>query len=209
MYLSLYVCALCVYMCVLMCTCVCTYMCTYHCLGLIVHASTYLYAEICLTMRTMPYALMELACPLPSLVPCGNVTEGHIDLLVLRQVRSVPSEVPQRVAKIGIETVVFALYRVGQACAVLLHMGEVDRERVPFGTLELLGILEVAWLSIFSCAISGEGAHAQTDVVAILRVAPSDRAHHISYSSRKVWNDFCTRSPSLSPTTAPEEGPPT
>lgn len=88
-------------------------------------------------------------------MPCGNVTEGHIDLLVLRQLRSVPSEVPQCVAKVGIETVVFALYCVGQACAVLLHMGEVDRERVPLWTLELLGILEVAWLGVFGCAISG------------------------------------------------------
>ena len=101
-------------------------------------------------------ASVKLACTLPSLVPRGNFTEGHVDLLVFGQLRSVPSEVPQRVAKIGIQTMVFALYRVGQASAVLLHMGEIDRERVPLGTQELFGILEVKWLGVFGCAISGE-----------------------------------------------------
>lgn len=138
-------------------------------------------------------------------MPCGYITEGYVDLFVLGQLRSVSPKVPQCVAKVRIQAVVFALYSVGETRAVLLHVGEVDRQRVPLWTQELLRILEVKRLGVLSCTISGEGGRGVTR----LARSSNTRSHNrcLSYSSRKVWNDFCTRSPSLSSTTAPTAGP--
>lgn len=57
---------------------------------------------------------------------------------------------------------VFALYSVGETRAVLLHVGKVDRQRVPLWTQKLLRILEVKWFSVLSCTISGEGGRGVT-----------------------------------------------
>lgn len=100
---------------------------------------------------------IQLHSPSPSLVPCGYITEGYIDLLVLGQLRPVSAEVPQSVAKVRVKTMVFALYSVGETRAVLLHVREVNRQRVPLGTQELLGIPEVERFGVLGCAISGRG----------------------------------------------------
>lgn len=76
-------------------------------------------------------------------MPCGYITEGYVDLLVLGQIRPVSTKVPQRIAEIRVQTMVLALNSVGETRAVLLHVGEVDSQRVPLGTQQLLRVLQV------------------------------------------------------------------
>lgn len=76
-------------------------------------------------------------------MPCGYITEGYVDLLVLGQLCPVSTKVPQRIAEIRVQTMVLALNSVGETRAVLLHVGEVDGQRVPLGTQQLLRVLQV------------------------------------------------------------------